>query len=83
MYFSLIKLGVPAGVVSLQQKNKKEINKRVVGDTTLLFRVLTYIDIEITCKISKTEWDFEIWNFFEIEILPDLTHKNQGNSLNL
>ena len=47
----------------------------------LLFRVC--INIEITCKIqgqiAKTEQDFKILDFLEIEILPDLNHENQRN----
>ena len=33
-------------------------------------------------QISKTERDFEILNFLEMEIFPDLTHENKHNSLN-
>ena len=32
---------------------------------------------KIQGKISKTEQNFEILKFLEIEIVPDLTHKNQ------
>ena len=66
--------------------HSQEINKGVDWDTMLLFRVWTYLDIEITCKNSEPNlknwarfWDL---NFLEIEILSDLTHENHRNSLN-
>ena len=53
----------------------QEINKRVVWDTMLRLRVLTYINIENTCKNSGPNLEnwARFWNHLEIEILPDLT----------
>ena len=82
-HFKPLKFGI-------KKKGRKDggvINKRVVWEAMLPFRVWTYINIEITCKNSgfkskKLSKILRIRKSLEFEIWPDLSHKDHRNSLN-
>ena len=68
-------------VKEISGRPSQEINKRVVWDSMLLFRVWTYIILRSHAKmqgqISKTERDFEIRKSLELKILTEIVRDSQ------